>query len=34
MLLVGAIRLLEVMPISEQKVEHLFVAPALCPAEC
>jgi len=29
-LLVGIIRLLELKPISEQKVEHIFVAPPYC----
>jgi hypothetical protein len=29
-LLLGFIRLLELKPISEQKVEHIFVAPPYC----
>jgi hypothetical protein len=33
-LLVGAIRLLELKPISEQKVEHIFVAPPYCQTAC
>jgi hypothetical protein len=33
-LLLGFIRRLELKPISEQKVESIFVAPLYCQAEC
>jgi hypothetical protein len=33
-LLLGVIRRLELKPNSEQKVEHIFVAPPYCQTEC
>jgi hypothetical protein len=33
-LLLGVIRLLELKPISKQKVEHIFVAPPYCQTAC
>src|SRR5882672_2473282 len=33
-LLLGVIRRLELKPISEQKVEHIFVAPPYCQTAC
>ncbi|MCF1717068.1 hypothetical protein L0U88_20670, partial [Flavihumibacter sp. RY-1] len=33
-LLLGVIRWLELKPISEQKVEHIFVAPPYCQTAC
>jgi len=32
--LLGVIRLLELKPNNEQKVEHIFVAPPYCQTEC
>jgi hypothetical protein len=32
--LLGVIRRLELKPISEQKAEHIFVAPPYCQTEC